>query len=88
MVQLLAAASSSMRSSCASLDVTLACQLIPRPRSARMTSLSRSSMSKKSASLIEIMREPQFSTSWITSSTGRSRNFSPFMRGSAQKMQP
>jgi hypothetical protein len=34
-------------------------------------SLGRSGVPKKSASLIEIMREPQCSTSWFTSSTGR-----------------
>ena len=36
-----------------------------------MTSFGRSGVPKKSASLIEIVREPQFSISWITSSTGR-----------------
>jgi hypothetical protein len=36
-----------------------------------MTSLGRSGVPKKSASLIEIMREPQLSTSRTTSSTGR-----------------
>ena len=41
-VQPLSAASSSMRSSCASLEVTPACQRIPRPLSARMTSFGRS----------------------------------------------
>ncbi len=71
MVQPLAAASSSMRSSWASFEVTPACQVIPRPLRARMTSFGRSGVPKKSASLIEIMREPQLSTSRTTSSTGR-----------------
>jgi hypothetical protein len=43
---------------------------------------------KKSASLIEMLREPHISTSRSTSSTGRYRNLSPFMSGSAQKVQP
>ena len=38
---------------------------------ARITSLGRSGVLKKSASLIEIVREPQLSISRITSSTGR-----------------
>ena len=87
-VQPLAAASSSMRSSCAYFDVTPACQLKPRPLKARMTSLGRSGVPKKSASLIEMLREPHVSTSRSTSSTGRYRNLSPFMSGSAQKVQP
>ena len=70
-VQPLSAASSSMRSSCASLEVTPACHWMPRPLSARITSFGRSGVPKKSASLIEMTREPQFSISWITSSTGR-----------------
>ena len=71
MVQPLSAASSSIRSSWASLEVTPACHLTRRPRSARMTSLGRSGVPKKSASLIEMVREPQLSISAITSSTGR-----------------
>jgi hypothetical protein len=70
-VQPLSAASSSMWSSWASFEVTPACYWNPRPLRARMTSFGRSAVPKKSASLMETMREPQFSISWITSSTGR-----------------
>ncbi len=70
-VQPLAAASSSIRSSCASLEVTPACHVTPRPFSARMTSFGRSGVPKKSASLIEIVLEPQLSISRTTSATGR-----------------
>src|SRR4030088_1946236 len=60
-----------MRSSCASLEVTPACHRRPRPFCARITSFGRSGVPKKSASLIEMVRAPQFSISWMTSSTGR-----------------
>ena len=70
-LQPLSAANSSISSSWASFDVTPACQRIPRPRRPRMTCFGRSFVPKKSASLIEIMREPQVSTSRMTSSTGR-----------------
>lgn len=87
-VQPLAAANSSISSSCASFEVTPACHRKPRPFSARITSFGRSGVPKKSASLIEMKREPQFSISRTTSLTGRYRNFSPFISGSAQKVQP
>ena len=71
MKQPLSAASSSSSSSRASLLVTPACHLMPRPLSARMTSFGRSGVPKKSASLSEMKFWPQFSISWITSPTGR-----------------
>jgi hypothetical protein len=71
MVQPLSAASSSMPSSWASFEVTPACHVTPRPLSARITSFGRSGVPKKSASLIEMMRDPHSSTSRTTSSTGR-----------------
>ena len=77
-----------MRSSCASFELTPACQRIPRPARARMISLACSGTPKKSASLIEIVRAPQLSISRITSSTGRRRTASPFISGSAKKVHP
>ena len=64
--------------------------LLDRYRVARfdMLGFGRSGVPKKSASLIEMLREPHVSTSRSTSSTGRYRNLSPFMSGSAQKVQP